>query len=114
MTAKIVTFVIIALLNGAAGFLLLLTLVLGLNGFSEHDAQWSIYLFVAGAIIVAVATGVAGIFFTKYLIETKNINAVLSVIGSSITFFAVGIVIDVVLMFSGVFLASIIRNSHLK
>lgn len=114
MTAKIITFLIIALSGGAGGFLLMFFLLLGLNGFSERDVQWSFYLYIAGAIVVVLATGAAGVFLTKYFIESKNWSAVLSVFASSTIFVIIGIILDFILMFAAIFLASAIRNSHLK
>ncbi len=114
MAAKIITFLIIALLNGTGGVFILFFLLLALNGFSESDGQWGIYLYVAGAIIVVLATSVAGIFLTKYLIETKNWNAALSVFFSSTAFVIIGTVADFILIFAAIFLASAVRNSHLK
>lgn len=114
MAAKIITFLLIAVLNGTGGFLLMFFLLLGLNGFSERDVQWSFYLYVAGIVIITLATGAAGVFLTKYLIETKNWNAVLSVFSSSTAFLIIGIVLDFIVMFAAIFLASAVRNSHLK
>lgn len=114
MAAKIITFLIIALLNGTGGVFILFFLLLALNGFSERDGQWGIYLYVAGAIIVVLATSAAGIFLTKYFIETKNWNTVISVFSSSAAFVIIGIIADFILIFVAVFLASAIRNSHLK
>lgn len=114
MAAKIITFLIIALLNGTGGFLLMFFLLLGLNGFSERDVQWSFYLYIAGAIIVTLTTGATGIFLTNHLIEAKNWNAVLSVFASSTAFVIIGIILDFILLFTAIFLASAVRNSYLK
>ena len=114
MAAKIITFFLIALLNGAGGFLLMFFLLLGLNGFSERDVQWSFYLYVAGIVFITLATGAAGVFLTKYLIETKNWNAILSVFSSSTAFVLIAIVLDFIVLFAAIFLADAFRNSHLK
>ena len=114
MTAKIITFLIIALLNGAGGFLLMFFLLLGLNGFSERDSQWSFSLYIAGAVIVILTMSAAGTFLTKYLIESKNWSVVLSVFASSTAFVIIGVILEFILMFAAIFWASAVRNSYLK
>lgn len=114
MAAKIITFILIALLNGTGGFLLMFFLLLGLNGFSEHDVQWSFYLYIAGIVIITLTTSAGGIFLTKFLIESKNWNAVLSVFASSTAFVIIGIVLDFILLFAAILLAGAVRNGHLK
>lgn len=114
MAAKIIAFLTIALLNAGAGFILFFSLLLGLNGYHENDAQWSIYSFIGGALIITILMGAGGVFLTSYLIENKNYNAVWSVIGSTLLFVIMGIVMKIVLLLGSVFLAEAVRNSHTK
>lgn len=114
MAAKIIALSIIVLLNIGAGIILFFSLILGLNGYHETDAQWGIYTFLGGAFIITILMGAGGFLLTKYLIESKNLNAALSVFLAAFLFVLIGIVAKIVLLFGSVFLADAVRNSHLK
>lgn len=114
VAAKIITFLIVLLLNLGGGFVWYFMLALGLNGFTGTDADYSMTLFPISAVIVSILAAVAGVFATGYLIANKNWNPVLAVVVSSIVFTIVGVVVNFVLMFAAIFLADFIRTSRIK
>ena len=114
MAAKIITFLIVVLLNLGGGFVWYFMLALGLNGFSGSDADYSMTLFPIGALLVSILAATAGVLATGYFINSKSWNPVLAVAVSAIVFTIVGLVINFILMFAAIFLADFVRTSRIK
>ena len=111
MTAKIITFLTIGGVNLAVSVFLLFFLMLGLNGFSERDANYAFLFFIIGAIVVAVLSGVLGIVLLKILIN-KSFRSVSASIISILIFSILGIIINIALWFGGLIIADIVRTSR--
>jgi len=112
MAAKIITFVLIAGINTAVAVLLFFFLLLGLNGFSERDAKWSIWLFLIGAALVTILAAVAGIFTTKFFSVKKGVNVIWAALISILIFSFLGAGINFLITFVGFFLAEAVRQSY--
>lgn len=111
MTAKIITFLTIGGVNLAVSVFLLFFLMLGLNGFSERDANYAFLFFIIGAIVVAVLAGILGIVLLKILIK-KSFRSVSASIISILIFSILGIIINIALWFGGLIIAEIVRTSR--
>lgn len=111
MTAKIITFLTIGGVNLAIGVFLLFFLMLGLNGFSERDANYAFLFFIIGAIVAAVLSGVLGIVLLKILIK-KSFRSVSASIIAILIFSILGTVINIALWFGGLIIADIVRTSR--
>jgi len=114
MAAKIITFIIVLLLNLGGGFVWYFMLALGLNGFTGTDADLSMNLFPVAAIIVSILAAIGSVFATGYLINSKTWNPFLAVAVSAIVFTIVGVVVNFILMFAAIFLAEFFRTNRIK
>jgi hypothetical protein len=111
MTAKIITFLIIGGVNLAVSVFLLFFLMLGLNGFSESDANYAFLFFIIGAFVVAVLSGILGIVLLDILIG-KNFRSISGSIIAILIFSILGIIINIALWFGGLIVAEIVRTSR--
>ncbi len=111
MTAKIITFLVIGGVNLAVSVFLLFFLMLGLNGFSERDANYAFLFFIIGALVVAVLAGILGIVLLNFLIN-KNFRSISASIIAILIFSILGTVINIALCFGGVIIAEIVRTSR--
>ena len=111
MTAKIITFLTIGSVNLAVSVFLLFFLMLGLNGFSERDANYAFLFFIIGAIVSAVITGILGIVLLKILIN-KSFRSVSASIIAILIFSILGTVVNIALWFGGLIIAEIVRTSR--
>ena len=111
MTAKIITFLTISGVNLAAGVILLFFLMLGLNGFSERDANYAFLFFIIGAFVTAALSGILGIVLLNVLIN-KNFRSVSASIIAVLIFSIIGAVINIALCFGGLIIAEIMRTSR--
>lgn len=111
MAAKIITFLLILLINLAAGLAMLFFMALALNGFSERDANYAFLIFIIGGIIVSFLIAAAGVFLLKFL-TNRNWNPILSVLFSASAFSILGFIINFVVFFVGILAADIVRKSR--
>ena len=111
MAAKIITFLLIFGINVGVGVGFVFLLMLGLNGFSERDANYAFGIFIVGASLVSLLMALAGIFLVKFLMK-KEWNAPLAVLASVLAFVALGFVLKVVILFVGIFVADFARSSR--
>jgi hypothetical protein len=110
MAAKIITFLLILLINVAVGAGFVFMLMLGLNGFSEHDANYAFGVFIVGGLLVSLLMATAGLFLARFL-TGKEWNAVLAVLVSVVAFVALGFVLKVGIFFIAIFVADFVRTS---
>lgn len=113
MAAKIITALILLIINLGAGFIFLFMLGLSLNGFSERDTNLSFILYFIGVAVIAILSIGSGILLINWLVNKKEFNAVLSVIGVSISFLFLVAAADFVLMLAGAIVAGEVRKSYL-
>lgn len=110
MAAKIITFLSILVINVAIGVCFVFLLMLGLNGFSERDANYGFGVFIVGGLLVIFLTATGGIFLLKFLLK-KEWNAVVAVLVSVVGFGALGFVLKVVILIVGILAADFARKS---
>jgi hypothetical protein len=111
MAAKIITFLLILVANVGVGVGFVFMLMLGLNGFSEHDANYAFGVFIAGGLLVSLLMAAIGVFLVRFLIG-KQWNAVLAVLLSVVGFVALGFVLKVVIFFIAIFVADFVRTAR--
>lgn len=111
MAAKIITFLLIGGVNLAVAVVLLFFLMLGLNGFSERDANYAFLFFIIGAFVVTILTGILGIFLLNILVKRKFGSVSASVI-AVLVFSILGAAVNFALLFAGVIIADLVRTSR--
>ena len=111
MAAKIITFLLIGGINLTVAVILLFFLMLGLNGFSERDANYAFLFFIVGALVVTVLSGISGIVLLNLLTKRKFSSVSASIIAVLI-FSVLGAVINIALLFGGVIIADLVRTSR--
>ena len=112
MAAKIITFFLILLINAGVGVAFVFFLMLGLNGFSERDANYGFGVFIAGGLLVSFLMATAGVFLVKFLLNKKQWNTVLAVLAAVVGLAALGFVLKVVIFFIAIFVAGFVRTSR--
>src|SRR5687767_12550686 len=110
MAAKIITFLLIGGVNLTVAVILLFFLMLGLNGFSERDANYAFLFFIVGAIVATAAEGILGVVLLNILTKRKFSSISASIIAVLI-FSVLGAVINIALLFGGVIIADLVRTS---
>jgi len=88
-------------------------LMLGLNGFSERDANPAMIFYIIWVIFFAFALSLGSFFLTKLLIA-KSFNAILALILSVVAAVGVGFVFDFGGLLVSTIIASEVRNSYRK
>jgi|SRR5215213_6920804 len=111
MAAKIITFLLILLINVGVGGGFVFFLMLGLNGFSERDANYAFGVFIAGGLLVSFLMATAGLFLVKFL-NKKQWNQIFAVLVAVIGYAALGFVLKVVIFFIAIFVAGLVRTSR--
>ena len=111
MAAKIITFLLILGINVGVGVGFVFLLMLGLNGFSERDANYAFGFFIGFGLLISLLMATGGLFLVKFL-SGKRWNRVLAVSASVITFAALGFVLKVVIFFIAIFVADFVRTAR--
>lgn len=108
---KILTFLFTFGINLGIAFCLLFFMLLGLNGYSEKDANWGIFLYLALGILSAVLTGVVSVFAANYLVDKKQFAAWSASLTAIIAFVVIGSVLNFVCFALGIIMAEIKRTN---
>lgn len=111
MAAKIIAALVTLILNIAVGAVVLATMIIAMNGFSESDATWGLGAFVVMAIVVAVLMAV-GAFFLAGFLTKKQYGAIATAIIPILVFSVVGAGLEVVSGLIGVGVAEFVRVNY--
>lgn len=109
---RVIVFVlnaVIQLTAAAVGFFLLL---LGLNGFSERQANPGLLFYIIISVGSALGLGVASAFASKWLTQKKSIGALGASAISVPVFAVVGVLIIIACIFGAALIASAMRGSR--
>lgn len=98
---------VIQLAAAAVGFLLLL---LGLNGFSERQANPSLLFYIVVGLTSAAGLGFASAFASKWLAGKKSLGNLGASAITVVVFAIVGVVIIIVGFFIALFIAEAMRG----
>lgn len=109
--AKLISFLTTFAVNVAIGVALFFGLIVILNGFSERDATWGIYLYIALGIAVSLLMATLAAVACGMLVKRgtrAGLSAMIAIGGFSV----VGGIVKVVLLFAGMIAAEIARSSR--
>lgn len=109
--AQAISFLATLAVNVAIGVALFFGLIVILNGFSERDATWGIYLYIAAGIAASLLIATLAAVATGVLVR-RGTGAALSGLIAIGGFSFVGGIIKVGLVFAGVIAAEVARNSR--
>ena len=105
---RVIVFLVVAVVQSAAGAFGFLMLLLGLNGFSEREATPGLGLYIVLGVGSALGLGLAAALAAGWLVTRKQMGgfgaAVIAVAGSS--------VVGVAVLFAG-FLAAVMLASFM-
>jgi len=101
--------VVIQLAAAAVGFFMLL---LGLNGFSERQANPGLLFYILLSVGSAVGLGVASAFASKWLTQKKSMGALGASAIAVPVFSVVGVLILVAIFFVAVLIATAMRGAR--
>jgi len=108
---KIVSFFFVSLCVAIVGYFAFFGMIIMMNGFSEKDAIWGIYLYIAWAIVVTLLAGLLTIA-TEILIERKlEWSIYVSPLVAIPVFVVLGVLLDIVGVVIGLFTADMVRRS---
>lgn len=109
--AQAISFLATLAVNVAIGVAMFFGLIVILNGFSERDATWGIYAYIglasAASLLIATLAAVACGMLVK-----RGTGAALSAMIAIGGFSVIGGIIKVILLFAGMIVAEIARNSR--
>lgn len=108
MSAKIIAALVTLILNIAFGVVVLATMIIVMNGYSESDATWGLGAFVVLAVVVAVLMAL-GAFFMAGFLTKKQYGAIATAIIPILVFSIVGVGLEVVAGGVGVGIAEFVR-----
>jgi hypothetical protein len=109
IASGVITFILLIVVGTGAFFFLLL----GLNGFSEREANPAMIFFAVWCVFFAIALGAASFFLTKFLIK-KSFNGILALILSVVAAIGIGFVVDFGGLIVSTIIASEVRDSYRK
>jgi hypothetical protein len=108
---RIAVFILTSLIQltaAVAGFLLLL---LGMNGYSERQANPGLALYIALALGSALGLGLASAFVSKRLVERRSFGGMAASITAVAGFAVLGGLILIAVFFAAIALAEIMRGT---
>lgn len=114
MIAKIITSLILLIVNISAGIFFNFMLMLVLNGFSGSDADLSFIIYIIGIAALTILTIGLGVLSVHFIKVEKIYYKILSVVGVSLVFSGIAIVGNFVLLFVSAFVASLVRENRLS
>lgn len=106
---KAIPFLMTGLINLGVGVFLFFFLLLGLNGFSEKQAEPGLIFFIVWVLLVALTTAILSVVGTNYFAAQKSMNFWLAAFLSAFIFVVVGAALSVVGWFASLFITSAMR-----
>lgn len=104
---RIIVFVINAVIQLAAAAVGFFMLLLGLNGFSERQANPALLFYIVLGVGSAVGLGVASALAAKWLTQRKS----MSTLGASAIAVPTFAVVGVLILFGGIFVGALIASA---
>ncbi len=108
MAPKIIAAIITFIIDIAVGVIVLATMLIAMNGYSESDASWGLGAFVILAFVVALIMGI-GAFLLAGLLTKKQYSGIGAAIIPILVFSIVGAGLEVVAGGIGVAIAEFVR-----
>lgn len=111
MAVKLVSLFITFKLCIAFGVVVLATMLMAMNGYSESDSTWGIGTFILLAFAVSLLMALSSFFLAGKLIE-KQYSSVAASIISILIFSIVGLVLEIVSSLIGVGVSEFVRVNY--
>ena len=111
MAAKVIASLITFIANIAIGVVILFTMLIAMNGYSEKDATWGLGVYILLALIVAILTSIGALLSVGFLIK-KQFSPVVSALIAIAAFSIIGIIAEIVCSLIGVGVAEIVRVNY--
>ena len=108
MAPKILAAVITLLLNVSAGVIVFFAMLLGMNGFSESDANYGIVAYIILAVAVSITMALLAAVGVHLLMK-RDFRAVSAALVSIVVFATLGSVLKVVCSVVGILVADFVR-----
>lgn len=109
--AKVTASLLTLVTTIAAGVVILATMVIAMNGFSESDAMWGFGTFILLALVVAVLMALGAFFLAGFLLK-KRCGSVVSAIIPVLVFSITGAGLEIILSLIGVAVAEFVRVNY--
>jgi hypothetical protein len=107
---RIIVFIVTALIQGAFAAIAFLTLLVGLNGYSEKQATPGLAFFVVLSVASALGLGAGSAFAAKRIVEKKSFGKFAASAAAIAGFAAIGVVILIAGFFVALILSEIMRR----
>jgi len=111
MGIKILAFMITLVLNAAAVVVILATMILAMNGYSERDAGWGLIAFIVLAAAMSILAGI-GAAASVTLLVRRQYTGIIAVLISIAVFTVLGVVSEIVCSLVGIGVAEFVRVKH--
>jgi hypothetical protein len=106
---RAIPFLITFLINLGIGVFLFFFLLLGMNGFSEKQAEPGLIFFIVWVLLASLITAILSVISTNYFTTQKSMNFWLAALLSTFIFVVIGAGLSVVGWFASLFITSAIR-----
>jgi hypothetical protein len=106
---KAIPFLITGLINLGGGVFLVFFLLLGMNGFSEQQAQPGLIFFIVWVLLASLITAILSVVATNFFTARKSMNFWLAALLSAFIFVVAGMVLSVVGWFVSLFITTAMR-----
>jgi hypothetical protein len=111
VTAKLVSLFITFKLCIAIGVVVLATMLIAMNGYSESDAMWGLGVFVLLAFFVSILMAIGAYILNGRLVG-KNYNSIVAVIVPVLVFSVGGCGLLIISSLVGVGVAEFVRVNY--
>ena len=108
---KLIAAVMTLLMNAVAGVVLFFMMMMGMNGFSESDANYGFAAYIVAAVLVT-ATMAALAVLAVHLLQKRSVGGAVAAIASVLVFSLVGSVLKVGCLFIGLLVADHVRVNY--
>lgn len=106
---KAIPFLITGLINLGVGIFLFFFLLLGMNGFSEKQAEPGLIFFIVWVLLTSLITAILSVASTSFLTTQKSLNFWFAAFLSAFIFVVAGAVLSVIGWFISLFITSAVR-----
>ena len=111
MPVKVAAFLLTLIIDILAGVVILFVMLIGMNGYSESDAQWGLAAFVILSISISVLMAVAAVFLVKTMVR-KQFSPAIALLTAVPAFSAIGVVLELISSLIGVGIAEFVRVNY--
>ena len=111
MAAKTIAFIVTMILNISIGFVVFFMMLMGMNGFSESDANYGFVTYIILAVLVSLATATLATV-TTHLLMKRAFGAVVASLIGILCFTMIGGVLKVVCSIIGILVTDFVRVNY--